>query len=143
MLTKYIFFQLEIEIKNTEKLEIKQKSGYTFVAVHPKILLQDEDKLKRLLKPMLRRRVKILDANGKLSELYKKFSSVKAQAMKDIEKRIQSLKDRFGSNEMLSTLEDRISKLNVENNQNEDRCEEKEKIMWSGSTLNRFDLTRT
>lgn len=143
MLTKYLFFQLEIEIKNTEKLEIKQKSGYTFVAVHPEILLQDEDKLKRLLKPMLRRRVKILDANGKLSELYKKFSSVKAQAMKDIEKRIQSFKDRFGSDEILSTLEDRISKLKVENNQNEDRCEEKEKTMWSGSTLNRFDLTRT
>lgn len=47
----------------------------------------------------------------KLSELYKRFARLKAQAIKDIEKRWKSLKDDFGSNEKLRAIGTQILKL--------------------------------
>lgn len=47
----------------------------------------------------------------KLSELYKRFARLKAQAIKDKEKRWKSLKDDFGSNEKLRAIGTQILKL--------------------------------
>ena len=90
------------------------------------------------MKLILESRIKILDTNKNLLDFYKKFAGVKAQAIKDIEKRIKSFKDSFGSNEKLNAVEKQILKLKLEGIQNEDIYRKREKDIWSKPTLSRF-----
>lgn len=90
------------------------------------------------MKLILESRIKILDTNKKLLDFYKKFAGVKSQAIKDIEKRIKSFKDSFGSTEKLNAVEKQILKLKSEGIQDEDIYKKSEKDIWSKPTLSRF-----
>lgn len=90
------------------------------------------------MKLILESRIKILDTNKKLLDFYKKFAGVKSQAIKDIEKRIKSFKDSFGSTEKLNAVEKQILNLKSEGIQDEDIYKKREKDIWSKPTLSRF-----
>lgn len=86
------------------------------LAVHSDQLLQDRTKLRRIMKPLVGKRLEVLDANWDMKKIYKRFTELSILVINIVESLCQDAKESVKNLANLPDLKARLSELRQLNN---------------------------
>lgn len=107
-------------------------SVHVCLVVHSEQLLRDRNKLRKIIKPLVGRRLKVLDANCDMKKLYDRFTNLSMRVIKIVEGLCPETKE-------LPDVKERLLKLRQLNNSFEVK-ENKKPTLKMRKALSRFGV---